>query len=134
LRVQLRMCELQSGVSMAERREVQVPEWLRSACSAETKHFSLQAACSAEEARLQALQRTVKHFEEHVSEWRLNHEQALNVISKAEHLRGKYDGMMAKLKEKLKDPINNYLILSNPKRVILLITRLIRHMGNKILI
>ena len=63
------------------------------------QHPSPKYFWHALEARLEALQRTVKHFEDHASEWKTAYDQASDSIKKAETLRSEYDGMMAKLRQ-----------------------------------
>lgn len=99
LRRQVRMYELQSGISTDELRTIQVPDWVNQACAAETRCRSVTAKCHAEEAKLEALQRAVQHYEDHAREWKTAHDQAASMISKAERMRSEYDGLMAKLKE-----------------------------------
>jgi chromosome segregation ATPase len=48
---------------------------------------------------LEALQRTVKHFEDHAAEWKTAHDQAAVMIGKAERMRGEHETLLARIRE-----------------------------------
>lgn len=99
LRRMIRMYELRTGVCTAEFFGSHVDQWLMDASYAEARFHSLVEACSEQEAKLDALQHTVRRFEDHASEWRFAHDQAISIIRKAEQMRAEYEGMMTKLRE-----------------------------------
>lgn len=99
LNLLVRKLECQCGVSSVEMKHTVYPAILTEICASETRLQSLNQAGEAAEEKLDALQRVVRNFEDRANEWKTAHDQASCVISKAEHLRAEYDGMMAKLRE-----------------------------------
>ena len=91
--------ELKTGVSTSELQRTECDRVVSTLADAETRFNSLRNLCTSEEAKLEALQRTVKHFEDHAAEWKTAHDQAAALISKAERMRGEYDSMAVKLRE-----------------------------------
>jgi hypothetical protein len=91
--------ELITGVSTSGLQQIECDRVVSTLADAETRFNSLRNLCVAEEARLEALQRTVKHFEDHAAEWKTAHDQAAVTIGKAERIRGENDTLMAKLRE-----------------------------------
>lgn len=68
-------------------------------CLAKTRLCSLNAACVTSEAKMEELQRTIANYEDHVSEWKTAHDQAIDLIHRADTLRPEYTNMMAALRE-----------------------------------
>jgi hypothetical protein len=87
--------ELKTGVSTSELQRTECDRVVSTLADAETRFNSLRNLCTSEEAKLEALQRTVRHFEDHASEWKTAHDQAAAFIGKAERMRGEYDSMAA---------------------------------------
>jgi predicted nucleic acid-binding Zn-ribbon protein len=102
LALRRRICalELVTGVtSMAEIEALGGAAALEQASTARHTLATLKEEIADVEGRLGGLKRTVQSFEDHVCEWKAAHDEAANVISKAECFRQEYEGMMARLRE-----------------------------------
>jgi hypothetical protein len=98
LELRLAICKLQLVVGSTVP-GIDLTASVTAGCIAETRLCSLNAACVTSEAKMEELQRTIANYEDHASEWKTAHDQAVDLIHRADTLRPEYTNMMAALRE-----------------------------------
>jgi len=99
LRTKVCCLELTSGSTSLEALRRHCVEEVKDIVVNVQKSEEMKTSISDAEAQLVVLQKTVRHFEDHASEWKAARDEAACMITKAESLRQEYEGTKAKLQE-----------------------------------
>jgi chromosome segregation ATPase len=99
LRQIIRALELRTGTPCAQVTQDDIDSMNAEMVGLEFKRDDVLGGIEAAETKLKSLQVIISKFEDRVGEWKLAHEQAVGMISKAEQLRSEYEGMMTTLRE-----------------------------------
>ena len=99
LRRTIRKLELNTGTSSAQVEQVIVDGLNAEMVELESRRDNVLLVIEESETKVKSLDVTIRNFEDRVKDWKMAHEQAVGIISKADHLRSEYEGMMNTLRE-----------------------------------